>query len=43
MDNNVRKYLNDVLNSIENIEFFMLSRPKEFTTFCSDRCFRDLD
>lgn len=40
MDDNVRKYLKDVLNSIENIEFFMLSRPREFTTFCSDRCFR---
>lgn len=40
MDRQLRKYLNDVLSSILEIESFMADRPKEYETFCSDLLFR---
>lgn len=40
MDEQVLKYLVDISNSINNIEQFCSSRPKEFKTFCEDGCFR---
>ena len=40
MDDQTLKSLNDILNSIDNIESFCSSRPKEFKTFCEDICFR---
>ena len=40
MDDPTTKYLRDILNSIENIELFCMSRPKEFKVFCEDICFR---
>lgn len=40
MDEKVYKWLIDILHSIENIESFCASRPKEFQTFCEDTCFR---
>ncbi|MDE7438435.1 MAG: DUF86 domain-containing protein [Muribaculaceae bacterium] len=40
MDDPTTKYLRDILNSIENIELFCMSRPKEFRVFCEDICFR---
>lgn len=40
MDEQIVKSLNDILQSVENIELFCSSRPKEFKTFCEDICFR---
>lgn len=40
MDRKLRKYLEDILNSIKEIEFFLQDRPKEYETFCSDLLFR---
>ncbi len=40
MDRKLRKYLADILSSILEIESFMVDRPKEFDTFCSDTLFR---
>lgn len=40
MDDQTAKYLSDILKSIENIELFCSSRPKEFSVFCKDICFR---
>lgn len=40
MDNSVYKSLDDILNSISNIELFCASRSKEYQTFCEDKCFR---
>lgn len=40
MDDQVKKSLEDILNSISHIELFCASRPKEFKTFCEDLCFR---
>ena len=40
MDEQILKSLNDILGSIENIELFCSTRPKEFKTFCDDICFR---
>lgn len=40
MDNKDKKYLRDILNSIENIESYCSTRPKQYKTFCEDRCFR---
>lgn len=40
MDRLLKKYLNDVLNAINEIEFFLESRPREYTTFCNDLLFR---
>lgn len=40
MDEQVIKYLNDINNSISNIELFCASRPREFKVFCDDVCFR---
>lgn len=36
----IYKPLNDILNSIENIELFCSTRPREFKAFCEDKCFR---
>ena len=40
MDEQIIKSLNDILKSVENIDLFCSSRPKEFKTFCEDVCFR---
>lgn len=40
MDDHIKKILNDILTSIEHIETFCSTRPKEFKTFCEDICFR---
>lgn len=40
MDEQIIKSLNDILKSVENIDLFCSSRPKEFKTFCEDLCFR---
>lgn len=40
MDEQIRKLLKDILNSISNIELFCSSRPKEYRIFCEDKCFR---
>ena len=40
MDDQIIKSLSDILKSIENIELFCSSRPKEFKVFCEDICFR---
>lgn len=40
MDDQVKKHLRDILNSISHIESFCASRPKEFQAFCEDICFR---
>ncbi len=40
MDRKLKKYLADILSSIEEIEFFMENRPKEYATFCNDLLFR---
>lgn len=40
MDNNVTKYLEDILKSIDNIELFLKTRPRQYQTFCDDICFR---
>lgn len=40
MDRKLLKYLNDILSSINEIEFFLEGRPKEYETFCNDLLFR---
>lgn len=40
MDRTLRKYLQDILSSIEEIESFLETRPKEYATFCNDTLFR---
>lgn len=40
MDRKIRKYLSDILSSINEIESFMEDRPKEYATFCNDTLFR---
>ena len=40
MDEQIIKSLTDIFRSIENIELFCSTRPKEFKTFCEDVCFR---
>lgn len=40
MDKRIRKYLADVLSAINEIEFFLQDRPKEYETFCNDLLFR---
>lgn len=40
MDEKLVKTLMDILKSIENIELFCSTRPKEYQTFCADVCFR---
>ena len=40
MDNRVNKYLQDVLTAIDEIWFFMESRPREYAVFCEDLLFR---
>lgn len=34
------KYLEDITNSISNIELFLSSRPKEYEKFLEDKCLR---
>ena len=40
MDRKLRKYLEGILSSINEIEFFLKDRPKEYETFCDDLLFR---
>ncbi len=40
MDDLILKSLIDISKSLENIELFCSSRPKEFEIFCQDICFR---
>ena len=40
MDEQIVKYLKDIESSIENIELFCSSRPREYEAFCEDICFR---
>lgn len=40
MDEQVLKSLSDISKSLDNIELFCSSRPKEFDVFCEDICFR---
>ena len=40
MDDQIIKSLIDISKSINNIESFCSSRPKEFKVFCEDTCFR---
>lgn len=40
MDRKLRKYLSDILSSIQEIESFMEDRPREYATFCNDTLFR---
>ncbi|MDE6228124.1 MAG: DUF86 domain-containing protein [Muribaculaceae bacterium] len=40
MDIKVLKYLNDILLSIQEIELFLESRPRQYDTFCKDILFR---
>lgn len=40
MDRKLCKYLQDIVNSINEIEFFLKDRPKEYETFCNDLLFR---
>ncbi len=40
MDRKTKKYLSDILSSIQEIESFMAERPKEYVSFCQDTLFR---
>ncbi len=40
MDDKVLKYLFDIQHSINNINLFLETRPRQFQTFCDDLCFR---
>lgn len=40
MDEIVLKSLLDIRKSISNIELFCSTRPKQFSVFCEDICFR---
>ncbi|MDE6338326.1 MAG: DUF86 domain-containing protein [Muribaculaceae bacterium] len=40
MDRSLKKYLQDILNAILEIEFFLESRPRKYETFCTDLLFR---
>lgn len=40
MDDQIYKSLKDILNSIAHIELFCSTRPREFSAFCEDICFR---
>lgn len=40
MDRKQKKYLTDILNSILEIESFMVGRPRQYQTFCDDTLFR---
>lgn len=40
MDRKLYKYLDDILKAINEIEFFLHDRPKEYETFCNDLLFR---
>lgn len=40
MDRTLRKYLFDILFSIEEIESFMANRPQEYADFCHDMLLR---
>lgn len=40
MDNRLLKYLTDILCAIDEIDSFLLDRPKEYETFCNDILFR---
>lgn len=40
MDRKLNKYLADVLSAINEIEFFLEGKPREYETFCNDLLFR---
>lgn len=40
MDENIIKYLVDIQHSINNINLFLQTRPRQYQTFCDDICFR---
>lgn len=40
MDRKLRKYLTDIMDSILEIESFMVDRQKTYETFCRDTLFR---
>lgn len=40
MDNKIYKYLEDIIIAIDEINLFMVERPKRYDTFCTDLCFR---
>lgn len=40
MDRKLQKYLTDILGAINEIEFFLEGRPREYETFCNDLLFR---
>ena len=40
MERSLKKYLTDILFSIEEIENFLAQRPKQFSVFLSDSMFR---
>lgn len=40
MDKTLKKYLQDVLGAINEIDMFLEDRPKEYETFCNDLLFR---
>lgn len=40
MDNSVIKYLVDIKQAINDIEYFTTQRPKQFAVFCEDLMFR---
>lgn len=40
MDRKLLKYLNDIISAINEIESFLVSRPREYETFCNDLIFR---
>ena len=40
MERSLKKYLTDILFSIEEIENFMAQRPRQFSVFLSDSMFR---
>ena len=40
MERSLKKYLTNILFSIEEIENFMAKRPRQFSVFLSDSMFR---
>lgn len=40
MNRKLQKYLSDILSSIDEIESFLETRPRQYATFCNDTLFR---
>ena len=40
MDRTIKKYLQDILFAIEEVELFLSQRPKEYQVFLDDHMFR---